>query len=263
MTKEKTNEKSANSSTTPPTSQTAGLPATDAPPVENHSTEGGSEKSSETWWKDLLQVLFRDRDLAWTVIGLSGLSFSGVLPLLVYSFSSSDGFAVFGISFMVAAASMGAGTLLGFLFGIPRPVVEGEPASSAAANTRVRTSSNSRAEVVRGQQVNTNLVQVSDWLTKILLGIGLSQLHTFPGRLGSIGTALSAGFENPEGGRALVVATIVFFVSTGFLNGYLLTRLFLAPAFSRVDDVYDMVETQVKTQIETQVKKLAAGEGLM
>ncbi len=62
-----------------------------------------------------------------------------------------------------ALAYCAAGFLVGFLFGIPR-VLQGE-------------------DVLPGQQpeyrqrVNTNLEQISDWLTKIIVGLGLVELR--------------------------------------------------------------------------------------
>src|ERR1700730_13401118 len=61
------------------------------------------------------------------------------------------------IATLCSSACMALGWAVGFLFGVPR-------VGSTPASTRI----------------NTNLEQISDWLTKILVGVGLTQLHKLP-----------------------------------------------------------------------------------
>lgn len=118
-----------------------------------------------------------------------------------------------GAALLCAAAVM-VGILVGFLFGIPRTSSEiaGQPGG-----------------------VNTNLEQISDWLTKILVGVGLTQLETLPTRLWSIAGKLSEALPHSEGRQAIVLALLTYGGAAGFLTGYLLTRLFLAEALRRAD----------------------------
>lgn len=118
-----------------------------------------------------------------------------------------------GAALLCAAAGM-LGILVGFLFGIPRtPIgIEGQPGG-----------------------VNTNLEQISDWLTKILVGVGLTQLESLPTRLWAIAGKLADALPQSDGRQAIVLALLSYGAAAGFLTGYLLTRLFLAPALRRAD----------------------------
>ena len=128
---------------------------------------------------------------------------------------------------MVAGCAWSVGALVGFLFGIPRTLSQtsGDPAGEARGPELVH------------YRVNTNLEQISDWLTKILVGVGLAELHRLPAAL--LGAA--DYFATAIGGRAAVeiagflVALLVYFSIVGFMTGYLGTRVLLAPLFKQVD----------------------------
>src|SRR6185503_13654313 len=59
---------------------------------------------------------------------------------------------------LVALAPAAVGALLGFVFGIPKTLQSNAPPA---------------ADGKAAYQVNTNLEQISDWLTKMLVGVGL------------------------------------------------------------------------------------------
>lgn len=110
-----------------------------------------------------------------------------------------------------AGACSSIGWIIGFLFGIPRT----EPtAATAVANSAIRLS------------VNTNLEQISDWLTKIIVGVTLTQWNAFITQLdfASKLIALSLGGAHMQ---SFAYALMVYFAATGFLSSYLLTRVFL------------------------------------
>jgi hypothetical protein len=71
-------------------------------------------------------------------------------------------------------------------------------------------------------EVNTNLEQISDWLTKILVGVGLVEL----GQIAAKGAELVA-FVAPslDGNKSAALGLLIFFSVAGFLLGYLATRL--------------------------------------
>lgn len=127
---------------------------------------------------------------------------------------------VFGQASIVAGGAFMVGSLLGFLFGIPR-TVQGDPAQGR---------SDGAAQPASLQSTNTNLEQISDWLTKILVGVGLTQLQNLRGELAAMG-AYFAIASSPS----VTLALILNFTIIGFLSGYLLTRLFLTGAFQAVE----------------------------
>lgn len=121
--------------------------------------------------------------------------------------------------------------LVGFLFGIPR-VLQADNAAEKKTGYE--------------QRVNTNLEQISDWLTKIIVGLGLVQLRTVPEKLHQAATFMAQSFTTgsaPPTNAAISFAGafIVFFSVLGFLAGYLSTRLFLAAAFFRADRPPELV----------------------
>jgi hypothetical protein len=129
---------------------------------------------------------------------------------------------------MIAGCAWSVGALVGFLFGIPR-TLSSPPDEPSVAGGRGR-------EIVQ-YRVNTNLEQISDWLTKILVGVGLAELYRLPAALRGAADYFAAAV----GGRAaadlagFVVATLVYFSIVGLMTGYLGTRVLLAPLFKLAD----------------------------
>jgi len=80
--------------------------------------------------------------------------------------------------------------------------------------------------------INTNLEQISDWLTKIIVGVSLVNSERIGEAIwiaaGHVGESLGGGANR----ASLALAIMVYFSVVGLLSGYLLTRLFLQPAFN-------------------------------
>lgn len=148
----------------------------------------------------------------------------------------------FGAGFLLAGASLFAGVVVGFIFGIPKSSKSSEgsmPYHGSSADHFAYTP-------------NTNLEDISDWLTKMLIGVGLVQLNAIPGYIRQIANywEASIGQSFPA---AYVAALIIFFSSSGFLIGYLWTRLALIGDFieqdprrlinSLIDDIAQTVQS--------------------
>lgn len=131
-------------------------------------------------------------------------------------------------------AYYGCGFLVGFLFGIPR-VLQGDNPPASGANTAAEVSGKPQspggAATVRpagyAQRVNTNLEQISDWLTKIIVGLGLVELRTMPDHLHRASDWMAKSFARAEAGASQAAASfssafIVFFAIAGFMAGYLM-----------------------------------------
>ena len=84
-------------------------------------------------------------------------------------------------------------------------------------------------------KANTNLVEISDWLTKMIVGVGLYQLSTLPGKLRILADYFATSFGSPAAPSALVMAILGYFGIFGFLLGYLWARIYLTKEFE--DDV--------------------------
>lgn len=160
----------------------------------------------------------------------------GCVIILIYGIqflSFGMSVSVIGVAFMVAGAALLVGGLLGFLFGIPRTLqretpTEFEPADGGESSLEAPDQGVS-------YQVNTNLEQISDWLTKILVGVGLTQIGKIPGALQLFGDYVSVGLGGANNSKTFAVAVLLYFLTCGFLIGYLWTRLHLAGALRRAD----------------------------
>jgi hypothetical protein len=135
------------------------------------------------------------------------------------------------VATMWAGACLVSGALLGFLFGIPK-TLQGK--SVISANGSGNAGARQGKDDAPGQQVNTNLEEISDWLTKILVGLGLTELRKVPDLVGTFAKQLSAGLGGATE-TTFASAVIVYFSIVGFAGGYLLTRLFLQKAFFQAD----------------------------
>lgn len=125
-----------------------------------------------------------------------------------------------------------AGAVIGFLFGIPRVLQQdGVPAPNPPPGGAA--GSQPGALNTYSIRVNTNLEQISDWLTKIFVGLGLIELQRVPEHLNRAATFVGHGLGN--GSKFFAGALIVYFSLIGFLGFYLITRLYIAGAFSRAD----------------------------
>lgn len=152
-----------------------------------------------------------------------GLSiFAGLAGIFMRSGQSTKSpLEAMGAGFALSGASLFLGLLVGFLFAIPK------------------SSKNNQGDNFVGQEpkkneasyiLNSNLEDISDWLTKMLVGVGLIQLKEIPGYINRVSVywEQSVGYNFQS---AYVSAVIIFFTISGFLVGYLWTRLALIQDF--------------------------------
>ncbi|WP_030059552.1 MULTISPECIES: hypothetical protein [Streptomyces] len=149
------------------------------------------------------------------------LAGTGLTGLLLFSLGRDQVWQALGGGLVVAGASAVLGGGLGFLFGVPRVRGgSGEPQGSYAPNT--------------------NLEQVSDWLTKVLLGVGLTQLGSLGERLHDLGSALAPVLGGGDAAVPFAAALVLYFLVFGFLAGWLVTRLALPRALNDADQALDL-----------------------
>lgn len=136
-------------------------------------------------------------------------------------------------------ACLFSGGLVGFLFGIPR--LSGKPSdhlvqvqAPAQAQSENRKS---KEQMPDSWQSNSNLVEISDWLTKIIVGLGLINLQKIPTETWKMASDIAKSIDqkNPASIEAFVLGLIVATTLIGFIAGYLYTRIFLQGAFVRAD----------------------------
>lgn len=150
-------------------------------------------------------------------LGLVGSTF------YVWQFPQAKAWSVLGNASVTAGAAAFAGAFLGLLFGIPL----GNTASKANTGR------------YRG---NTNLEQISDWLTKLLVGAGLVQLGRTPTAFSRLANALSSGLGGVSSSAAFGLALVVFYAGCGFFYLYLWSRLSLPKQLDAAESFGDAVE---------------------
>jgi hypothetical protein len=148
------------------------------------------------------------------------LVIAAAAALAIVVFAWGD-WSTLALAMLVAAGAWLAGGLLGFLFGIPR---------SLAEQTRVDND-----DAGASYRANTNLEQISDWLTKILVGVGLVQFTAFAAKFGDLVDFLGPALGGGDQGTAFAGAILVLFSIGGFLSFYLFTRIYLPRAFAQAD----------------------------
>ncbi len=176
-------------------------------------------------------------NIAITCGGLGLIFFAGVYCIAKFTSTISDttlASKVFAISAMLAISSHLVGWLIGFIFGIPRTVQDQEHRTDGAGTAHREHAP--RNEPRSAYRVNTNLEQVSDWLTKILVGVGLTQFGNIKSILLESANYFAAGIVDVDNIEPMITAIMVYYLIGGFLSGYFLTRLFFSEAFSQVDE---------------------------
>lgn len=151
-----------------------------------------------------------------------------------------------------------SGMLLGFLFAIPRTMPSGAVAASSpqgnaaekpgtgATGTRVEV-----ATVTGHNEINSNLVEVSDWLTKIIVGVGLVELKDLPANAESVARFIAPSLGIPTDSAVPIAGGIMLFFSVlGFLIGYLVTRIYLAVIIKWADNM---------VKIQNEIVRLPSG----
>jgi hypothetical protein len=154
------------------------------------------------------------------------------LAICAYAFSASleSRLRIFGMSAVFGSAAVAIGGLIGFLFGIPRSRTTIESTESGA-----RTIGAEPTVTPNTSLPNTNLEQISDWLTKVLIGITLAQIGKVGSGAADLFNKMSNGLGVGRSGTAFVGALVTYSTAIGFTFGWLATRMWVAWAIAAVD----------------------------
>ncbi|MGK5047187.1 response regulator [Janthinobacterium sp. GB4P2] len=170
-----------------------------------------------------------------------------------------------------------SGMLLGFLFGIPRSLPsgtvnvappderangKGHPTDEPPAANADAATGNPSNTLFLGtptpMEINSNLVEVSDWLTKIIVGVGLIELKSLPGSARSMTAFIAPSLATDTPTAMAVVGGIMLFFSVhGFLIGYLLTRIYLSIMIKRADSLVKNESVRLESGKEIDVTELS------
>ncbi len=169
---------------------------------------------------------------------------AGTIAILIYTGPNG----AFGVAMLTAISSGAVGLLLGLLFGVPRQVSSGaiRQAGTSTADTVGAAQGNANQSLTTDQArsqasrfaTSTNLAEVSDWLTKLLLGAGLVSLTKIGAPLGHLIDTVAAGLTvatSPSSSAKLVAGAILFgYGALGFLIGYLVTTIWYQRELEKV-----------------------------
>jgi uncharacterized membrane protein len=123
----------------------------------------------------------------------------------------------FATVFLWGLMCIATGELVGFLFAVPRVNLDKERSIT--------------------HRPNSNIEVVSDWLTKIIVGVGLVEFHNIGTFLRGMSAELGRSLATQPSAQSEAEATsfalglIVYFFVIGIIQGYLLTRMYLSRQF--------------------------------
>ncbi len=127
------------------------------------------------------------------------------------------------------------GAIVGFLFGIPRASTTNSNPGNAGGPAFI---------------TNSNLVEISDWLTKILVGLGLVELGRASHGLGAMIQSVHVGLGGSTGASLVAAGLLLVGAIGGFMCSYLLTiikgpGLFRRAAMAGIEQLVSKAQTAV------------------
>lgn len=166
---------------------------------------------------------------------------TGVVTTILYA-AFFFSFKIFALCFIVALASFSGSFFIGILFGMPKR----------------------KGNEDDGYSLNNSLVEISEWLTKIIVGLSLVNLIKIPGFLLSFGEYMVKSIGSPANTSIDVfsISILVYFGFLGLYFGYNYMRLFLSLQYRMVDDELLNVKAELESSKE-EVKVLEKQTSVM
>jgi hypothetical protein len=140
------------------------------------------------------------------------------------------------------------GGIVGFIFAIPN-VNQEKNENSVNLNSR------------KNYTINSNLNQVSDWLTKIIIGATLINFKEITKSLYKYSLDVDTQLGSIYIKQSVVALVIIGFSAFGFLAGYMITRIIWSPAFVRADSELDLLRQEIIDLKEENEKLKKAAPG--
>jgi len=165
----------------------------------------------------------------------------GIVTIIFYAVFFVS-FKIFALCFIVSLAAFSGSFFIGILFGMPKRKGNEDDSYS----------------------LNNSLVEISEWLTKIIVGLSLVNLIKIPGYLLEFGEYMvkSVGPNSNSGINVFSISILVYFGFLGLYFGYNYMRLFLSLQYRLVDDELLTVKAELESNKE-QVKVLEEKTSIM
>ena len=176
---------------------------------------------------------------------------AGLLTTIVYPLQFGPVLfpGVFAVAFATAGTALALGFFFGFLFGIPRTLQGDRPEPASLQKDAISRGENSPAAPgTPSYSANTNLEQISDWLTKILVGVSLTQIGPISQAIRNLIEYLRPGLGDADSSSGFALTLLVYFFTIGFLFGFLWTRLALPVQFASADR--EVIQAQINESRE-------------
>lgn len=161
--------------------------------------------------------------------------FLGMVPVIGFPITIPEmGGKILFIGIILGIAAFVSSFFIGTLFGMPKKNNEKETDYS----------------------LNNSLVEISDWLTKIIIGLVLVNLKEIPGYLISLGEYVRA--SSKYDGQLIDIYTIgivIYFSFIGLYIGYNYMRLVLANKYKYADDNMIRKELEIAAEKIHEIKK--------
>lgn len=196
---------------------------------------------------EFIRGIFRDDNpqRAWSVV-LTVSVLAGLGIMVLFAIGRGNGWKsalqLAANSLILGGAALLVGGLLGFLFAIPRRDTD-RPAESNGSH----------------YSANTNLEQISDWLTKILVGVGLTQMREIGATLSSVAYFFAPALAGDAQAQPFALCVIVYFSTSGFMFAYLWSRIYLGHVMD-LAEVTHTVQLEVQEQANDDAHALSSAE---
>lgn len=187
-------------------------------------------------------------------LAVTGASFALLLIYGAWSARTHPVAAALGAG-LLAVGALAVGALVGFLFGVPVSAVAVAQAQADPATAGVPSATSTTAQATRGAN---QLVQVAEWLTRILIGATLTQLAALRDQIQTLGEQSSAQILGSGRGEVVFTAAVVYGAVFGFFVGHLSTRLILNLLFDQVDARPPLPAAAAREVLDAPGKKLSS-----
>lgn len=183
-----------------------------------------------------------DRNRKALFLGEVALALVAVALLFLIISQTSGLSAAIGVGGLILVSSAAIGGMFGFLFSVPR-ILAKDPLAPLPDNEGRRPEEEGRGKdrKVSLLRSNSNLERISEWLTTMLVGVGLTQIGTIDDHLAAFSGYLRTETSHlgPAGATIPVIGPLIllFGLVAGFIFFYLYTRLYLSPLFQYVEQI--------------------------
>jgi hypothetical protein len=181
------------------------------------------------------------------------LALVGLVGIIIYAIGKSEVVLWISSSLIIGLAIFMVGGLIGFLFGVPK--------------VNLHYSKNDNKEYL----ANTSLEEISDWLTKIIIGLGLTQLIKIPSYMKILSENIVLGITNnnkhASGDTSYILFLVIYYSLLGFFFAYFFARLELknrfvdSETYKMEKDKTDSLKKRLDSKIENEKEQLTNAPG--